>query len=204
MTVILAIIALFVAAAVVWRLVRPPRENPIDEALPLLHALALMVDGSFLVIEDRRSGRFIQFLKQRGDGLEACLLFDLPNREHNAAVFEQAVRHLRARGFEPRMEIEPGDGEDPPLETLQIDMVGAPEEVAARALDLAKAALAGLDADQPGYVMTLEGDPDQDARTRAAAEGLRTTAEMGIPILSRVARRLLENLPENRGATRAP
>ena len=172
MTAILVFIGGFVfSVALLWLGGRPRRERRIDAALPMLHGLTLMVDGSVFIITDQWSKRFVQFCKKSGDGLEACLVFDLPKIEQNEAVFEQAVQHLRELGYELRREVEPGDSMCAALETVQIDLHGPPEEVAARALDLAKAALSALRAEPPGYVMDLLGEPDQDARMRAGAKG---------------------------------
>jgi hypothetical protein len=164
------------------------RARSIDEASPLLLGLALMKEGSFLVISQPRSNRFIQFLSEDGDGVRATLLFDLPRSDGNEAVFDAAVSYLRSRSYELHRVDE---DQARPLTVVQIRIHGSPDEVAARARDLAEHALAGLGITEGPYEMVLHGEPDIEARARRARPDMEALASMRVPILSWLARRAL-------------
>lgn len=192
-------LAIFVIIAVCAWLVRSRRgatqRVPLEGARPLLEGLALMIDGAFLVIEDPRTGRFVQLYKDRGDGRDVSLVFDLPKVDTNVEVFEWAVEELRSR--HPNLEqVTEQNGAGESLESVQIVLEGAPSKAAGSAFDLVRLALTCLKAEGGEYIMTLDGERDLHARAHASKDGLERVSEMRIPVVSRLARRTLRQISE--------
>lgn len=182
-----------VAFALFQRKRRVSRARPLDAGRPQLHLLALMVDGSFLVVTQAATKEFVQFYVDEHQGKSVRLVLDVPKAGANERAFDPAVNALTARFPSLTRFSEPTSGSEVSLEVIRLPIEGEPAEVASKALELAEAVFAALGGEAAaGYIFDLHGRRDEAAATRASEDGLRMLGDARIPILSRLARNQLK------------
>lgn len=174
---------------------RPPKAG-LEAIAYYLRTVALMVERSFLTVEHRESGRFVQFLRNGSDATHGCdLIFDLPRTAANTQVFDAVASRLRHTEWEVQEVLEPlGAGE---VLVLKVRIRGAYEQVVTQALELVKHVLPALGiSESDRFAFRLIGQKDNDAVRRASAENLKAMASSRIPIVNWLGRREVRKLED--------